>query len=99
MCGCTESCVGTQKPCSGECYGHEWLNYNRTGSTIVMVNKAPQYVTGSVKTQHNRAFFKFLFINYLSQVYPLANFQSHMLITSELQSYKIQQQKIDLATT
>ena len=41
-------------------------------------------VTGSMKTQHNRAFFKFLLLNIynlLSQVYPLATFQLYMLIT------------------
>ena len=42
------------------------------------------YVTGSVKTQYNHAFLKFLLniYNLRSQVYLLAKFQPHMPITS-----------------
>ena len=52
-------------------------------ATVYMYNNMHFYkiVTGSEKTQHNRAFFKFLFINLFSQVYPLAKFQPHMSIT------------------
>ena len=50
-------------------------------SWYVFLLHAYIYVTGSAKTQHNSAFFQFLFINLLCQVYLLEKFQSYVPIT------------------